>query len=259
MVIYKDNGKGGRDAINVTLGDDGTFELDGKKIGYGKDGKFYELTDQEGNWQFDASKNGWFKHDNAAQQWVQDHPNLAYNGTVAKDSWEGVHTTTDNKGVVYNGANQIQWDQSANPRDYKRALRDERRYNYLARRAANRQDFRIGKLTWAKMREFNTNEWKRNYGRQPEGQQNQLEADNARAKAYKAKYRAEGLKAAQTRNATVPQEGPTQFPTQTTATNDNQNSQSTIQQSTAALRPFDPNAPTFRFGGKLSYFDYLQM
>lgn len=259
MTIYRDNGKGGRDAINVTPGDDGTFELDGKKIGYGSDGKFYELTGKGEGWQFDASKNGWFQHDEPAQSWVQEHPDLAYNGTVAKDSWEAVHTTTDNKGVVYNGANQIQWDQSANPRDYKRALRDERRYDYLARRAANRQDYRNGKLTWAKMREFNKGIWKQTYGTQPEGRQNQLEADNARAKAYKAKYRAEGAKAAQTRNAAVSQAGPTQFPAQTTVTNDNQNSQSTIQQSTSAVRPFDENAPTFRFGGKLSYFDYLQM
>jgi hypothetical protein len=50
MTIYRDNGKGGQDAINVTPGDDGTFELDGKKIGYGNDGKLYELTGQGEGW-----------------------------------------------------------------------------------------------------------------------------------------------------------------------------------------------------------------
>lgn len=237
--------------IQATFNDDGTFtyEQNGKKIhaGQGADGKFYSIP--EGS-KFIPEKNGSFVNDNDYETWRKNNPAGAYNGPIDKQSYQAQTRSTNQAGVVTNGYGQVQWGETVDPRQYKQNLQQMRRDEYKDKRAQFRQMYENGKLSYHDMRQFQRGVWKGTYG-SANGGDNQREQDNARVKAYTEQYRQNGLEEANKLAAQKPNTSntPLQQPQE----------QQGVQNTPVVSRPFDPNAPTFRFGGKLSYYDYLSL
>ncbi len=235
----------------ATFNDDGTFTYQqGDQTihaGQGADGKFYSIPEGQ---KFIPEKNGSFANDANYEQWRANNPTSAYNGPIDEQSYQAQTRSTNQAGVVTNGYGQVQWGETVDPRQYKQNLQQMRRNEYKDKRAQFRQMHENGKISYHEMRQFQRGVWKGTYG-SAGGGDNQREQDKARVKAYEQQYRQNGLEEA---NKLAAQQSSTPAtPVQQPQT------QQGVQNTPVVSRPFDPNAPAFRFGGKLSYYDYLSL
>lgn len=242
---------GGKE-VPATFHDDDTFtyEQDGNRIhaGKGENGNFYRIP--EGS-KFIAAQNKSFVNDDAYENWRKNNPNAAYQGEINPDSYQSQIRSTNQSGVVTNGYGQVQWDETVKPSQYKQKLREMRRAEYRGIRDAARQARDNEELTYKQMRQRQRAAWKGTYGSMG-GNGNQLQQDAARYEDYKSKYQQEGLKRFNARMGQndTPAAGPAQAPV---------TQGPTVSSTPTVSRPYDRNAPTFKDGGKLSYFDYLYL